>query len=111
MNLRLLPAGAAAGSGIALSDRRRSDGSSRLEPMAKSAMKRQPAKTPAAIDLDAGRPANLGTERIGDFRPCPKSDEGYVLYRSGELVTGEEFANVAGRAGRAFVDGTQVVEL
>ena len=27
-----------------------------------------------------------------------------ALYRSGELVTGEEFANVAGRAGRAFVD-------
>ncbi|MBP2277002.1 DEAD/DEAH box helicase [Sphingomonas sp. PL20] len=27
-----------------------------------------------------------------------------VLYRSGTLVTGEEFANVAGRAGRAFVD-------
>ena len=26
------------------------------------------------------------------------------LYRSGALVTGEEFANVAGRAGRAFVD-------
>jgi hypothetical protein len=26
------------------------------------------------------------------------------LYRSGELITGEEFANVAGRAGRAFVD-------
>src|ERR1700730_5555584 len=26
----------------------------RPEPMAKSAMKRQPAKTPAAIDLDAG---------------------------------------------------------
>jgi hypothetical protein len=27
-----------------------------------------------------------------------------VLYRAGVLVTGEEFANVAGRAGRAFVD-------
>ena len=27
-----------------------------------------------------------------------------ALYRSGELITGEEFANVAGRAGRAFVD-------
>jgi len=27
-----------------------------------------------------------------------------VLYRSSQLVTGEEFANVAGRAGRAFVD-------
>jgi hypothetical protein len=27
-----------------------------------------------------------------------------VLYRSGEPVTGEEFANVAGRAGRALVD-------
>jgi hypothetical protein len=27
-----------------------------------------------------------------------------ALYRSGEMVTGEEFANVAGRAGRAFVD-------
>ncbi len=27
-----------------------------------------------------------------------------ALYRSGELVAGEEFANVAGRAGRAFVD-------
>ena len=27
-----------------------------------------------------------------------------ALYRSGALVTGEEFANVAGRAGRAFVD-------
>jgi hypothetical protein len=26
------------------------------------------------------------------------------LYRSGEAITGEEFANVAGRAGRAFVD-------
>jgi hypothetical protein len=26
------------------------------------------------------------------------------LYRSGAMVTGEEFANVAGRAGRAFVD-------
>jgi hypothetical protein len=26
------------------------------------------------------------------------------LYRAGELLTGEEFANVAGRAGRAFVD-------
>lgn len=26
------------------------------------------------------------------------------LYRSGTLITGEEFANVAGRAGRAFVD-------
>lgn len=26
------------------------------------------------------------------------------LYRAGELITGEEFANVAGRAGRAFVD-------
>jgi hypothetical protein len=27
-----------------------------------------------------------------------------ALYRSGSLITGEEFANVAGRAGRAFVD-------
>jgi hypothetical protein len=27
-----------------------------------------------------------------------------ALYRSGTLITGEEFANVAGRAGRAFVD-------
>ena len=27
-----------------------------------------------------------------------------ALYRSGALITGEEFANVAGRAGRAFVD-------
>jgi len=27
-----------------------------------------------------------------------------ALYRAGELITGEEFANVAGRAGRAFVD-------
>ena len=27
-----------------------------------------------------------------------------VLYRSGQPVSGEEFANVAGRAGRAFVD-------
>jgi predicted heme/steroid binding protein len=27
-----------------------------------------------------------------------------ALYRAGSLVTGEEFANVAGRAGRAFVD-------
>jgi hypothetical protein len=27
-----------------------------------------------------------------------------TLYRAGELLTGEEFANVAGRAGRAFVD-------
>lgn len=26
------------------------------------------------------------------------------LYRAGELISGEEFANVAGRAGRAFVD-------
>jgi hypothetical protein len=26
------------------------------------------------------------------------------LYRSGEIISGEEFANVAGRAGRAFVD-------
>lgn len=26
------------------------------------------------------------------------------LYRSGEMITGEEFANVSGRAGRAFVD-------
>jgi hypothetical protein len=55
--------------GIALSDRRRSG---RPEPMAKSAMKRQPAKTPAAIDLDAGRPANLGTERDWGFQAVPK---------------------------------------
>jgi predicted heme/steroid binding protein len=27
-----------------------------------------------------------------------------ALYRAGKLITGEEFANVAGRAGRAFVD-------
>jgi predicted heme/steroid binding protein len=27
-----------------------------------------------------------------------------ALYRAGALITGEEFANVAGRAGRAFVD-------
>ncbi len=27
-----------------------------------------------------------------------------TLYRAGKLITGEEFANVAGRAGRAFVD-------
>ena len=27
-----------------------------------------------------------------------------ILHRSGKLITGEEFANVAGRAGRAFVD-------
>ncbi|HEY8127141.1 MAG TPA: DEAD/DEAH box helicase [Hyphomicrobium sp.] len=27
-----------------------------------------------------------------------------ALYRAGNLITGEEFANVAGRAGRAFVD-------
>jgi hypothetical protein len=27
-----------------------------------------------------------------------------ILHRSGSLITGEEFANVAGRAGRAFVD-------
>lgn len=27
-----------------------------------------------------------------------------ILHRSGNLITGEEFANVAGRAGRAFVD-------
>jgi hypothetical protein len=27
-----------------------------------------------------------------------------ALYRAGSLITGEEFANVAGRAGRAFVD-------
>jgi hypothetical protein len=27
-----------------------------------------------------------------------------TLHRSGELISGEEFANVAGRAGRAFVD-------
>ena len=27
-----------------------------------------------------------------------------ALYRAGELIKGEEFANVAGRAGRAFVD-------
>jgi len=27
-----------------------------------------------------------------------------ALYRAGELISGEEFANVAGRAGRAFVD-------
>lgn len=27
-----------------------------------------------------------------------------ALYRAGHLITGEEFANVAGRAGRAFVD-------
>ena len=27
-----------------------------------------------------------------------------ALYRSGSVITGEEFANVAGRAGRAFVD-------
>jgi predicted heme/steroid binding protein len=27
-----------------------------------------------------------------------------TLYRAGQLITGEEFANVAGRAGRAFVD-------
>jgi superfamily II RNA helicase len=28
----------------------------------------------------------------------------YSLTRSGVLISGEEFANVAGRAGRAFVD-------
>ena len=28
----------------------------------------------------------------------------YSVYRAGELITGEEFANVGGRAGRAFVD-------
>jgi superfamily II RNA helicase len=27
-----------------------------------------------------------------------------TLHRAGKMITGEEFANVAGRAGRAFVD-------
>ena len=27
-----------------------------------------------------------------------------ILHRSGTIISGEEFANVAGRAGRAFVD-------
>ena len=34
----------------------------------------------------------------------PQSCSYRVLHRSGKLISGEEFANVAGRAGRAFVD-------
>src|SRR3546814_12166717 len=34
-----------------------------------------------------------------------------ALYRAGKPITGEEFANVAGRAGRAFVDVEGLIEI